>query len=53
LYNKRNNIEELIKGNSSAMNNWLYENGKDTVEKFLKFEKGGFNKVLTFSGKIA
>lgn len=34
----------------SELKKWLRINGRDTVEKFLEFQKSCFKKVLSFSG---
>lgn len=46
LYSMRNDINQI--SNRSSYQSWLIEQGRDTVEKFLEFEKGNFKKPLKF-----
>lgn len=50
LFEMRNNMR--VDSNTSELKKWLIWNGKDTVDKFKEFERGGFNQVLTFSRNI-
>lgn len=50
LYSMRNDMEG--KHDDGELKKWLRINGRDTVKKFLEFEKSGFKKVISFSGKI-
>lgn len=48
LYEMRN-TNMRVDSNTSELKKWLILNGKDTVDKFKEFERGGFQQVLTFS----
>lgn len=48
LYSMRNNLNEVC--DKSALKTWLKVNGKDSVVKFLSFEKSGFKKPVKFVG---
>lgn len=45
----KNNLDDPAH-QTSELKRWLVENGRDTVKKYLEFEKGGFKKPLTFQG---
>lgn len=46
LYTMRKNLDELDE--KSAYKYWIKTQGRDTVEKFLEFEKSNFKKPLKF-----
>ncbi len=52
LFDMRNNIDAFNSDTSSELRKWLVLNGRDTVDKFKTFQKGGFNKPLQFNGKV-
>ena len=41
-----------LEDDSSALSTWMKLNGGDTIEKWKEFEKSGYKKCLTFSGKF-
>ena len=45
----RNNLDEPSH-QSSELKKWLIDNGRDSVKKYLEYEKNGSKKPIIFSG---
>lgn len=49
LFSMRHNLDSHMNISKNELKKWLWVNGKDTIDKYLKFEQSGFKDKLSFS----